>query len=378
MNKDTRLYNTINQGVNKPNRVVLKSCIPIVKTFSNVAFPLSVLGCEERCKDWFYSNFINIYSCYNDQILSTNYDVQFFEDEVYYLNRDHIMISNLDMMRAQIIETLISSINKKQYICVFLDEYYIPYSPDYDINHKSHETFIIGYDKNEEVFICLSYGYDGKYKYRILKFENFINAYESKNFNRNLPFLFFSAQASDYRPTYKMDIDLVYDQIEGYINGKDFLYKNKNINNINWNSNNKYGIDVLKDYNLYLSDMLKMKCKNDKLVLTVFYILFEHKRCMQRRLYYLYEKKIIDIKWGDEYGEIVKLSHDILDSAVKYNSSEKKEQKIRNNILNDIIYGIKEIEKLETIILSRLIEAKNKCLFDAGETSYVIKSQLTE
>lgn len=356
MNYNTDLYNEIREGTKEKNRVVLRSCIPIVKTFSNVAFPLSILGCENKYKDWFYSNFISIYSQYSEKGLLTNYDVQFFEDEVYYLNRDHIMISNLEVMNIQIINTLITLINREQYICVFLDEYFIPYSPDYGLNHRSHETFIIGYDKNEKIFICLSYGKEGKYKYRVLKFDKFIKAYESKKFNKNLPFMFFSIQASDYRPTYKLDIDFVYSKIKDYLNGRAFLFDNKNINDINCKKNNKYGIDVLCDYKRYLSDLLKKKRKNVKLVLTTFYMLFEHKRCMQKRLYYLYERKFIEKRWGDEYGDVVELSHNILNNAVKYNASEKMKFKTYNSILNDMIQTITKIEKLEKAILSEVLQ----------------------
>ena len=118
---------------------------------------MSIICCRNINKDWFYSNFINIYSYYNSDInkLEVNYDVQFFEDEVYYLNREKISIDTLDTLSSTVIDKFIQLINREKYICIFLDEFYIEETINYQKKHFDHEFMIYGYDSREKKFDCL-------------------------------------------------------------------------------------------------------------------------------------------------------------------------------------------------------------------------------
>ena len=107
--------------------------VPIIKTYHNLAFPLSVICYKDKNKGWFYSNFINIYSFYDSEVnkLILNFDVQFFEDEVYYLNREKISIKIMDAITDNPIDSIIELINQDRYVTIFLDEYYIEESLRY-------------------------------------------------------------------------------------------------------------------------------------------------------------------------------------------------------------------------------------------------------
>lgn len=359
MKSNTKIYNEIHEEINDENVKILPTAIPIVKTYCNIAFPLSITSIDDKTKDWFYSNFIKLYSTYErkNNILLTNYDVQLFEDEIYYLNRENISINTIDTFNISIIKEIINLIDMNKYISVFLDEYFIYYSPDFEKNHNSHESLIIGYNNLKKKFYCLSYGRDGKYKYRILEFKMFLKSFKSLKINRNLPVIIFSFQADSYRPNYNMDFKYICNEIKNYLNGKNFLFERKNINDIKANRKNKYGIDVIDNYCEYISKLIDdyMFNKHCDIQLIPFYLLFEHKRCMYRRINYLIEKKYVKKDCNKKYDNIVKKAHNVLRIMVESKKRYNNDEVIDIENLKKAMLILKEIKVNEYNVLLEIL-----------------------
>lgn len=349
------LYDSIEQGVVTKEKHTLDICIPIVKPYHNIAIPMSIVGSREKSKGWFYSNFINIYSYYDDKDLVINYDIQYFEDEVYYLNTEKITISTFDLFQNSPIYIIKKIIELEKYVALFVDEFYIEETLHFGVKHYNHEIMIYGYDESEQVLCCAYYGYDLHYKLRKVKYDDFIKAFYSFELNRDLPFLIFSFHKDNQwmRPYYSIDSQYIKHMLKIYINGSNFLYDRRHINPLNSNIINKYGIHIYNDLKKYLIDISK---QNKSIDLRQFYFIYENKIIMQKRLQYLFEEHIfLTQEYAKQYDKVVQSGRTMLNSVMKYNvyvSLDKNVEMVKNSILSEI----EKIEMLENEILEKVIE----------------------
>lgn len=330
----------------------LEMCIPIIKVYNNLAFPLSIICCKEYAKDWFFSNFINIYSYYNEKIgkLELNYDVQFFEDEIYYLNTEKISIASFDVTNKDIIQYIINIIDMNKYLCIFLDEYYIKYSYNYKKNHHNHEFFIYGYSKREAICYCMFYDKSMTYVSKKIEWESIKEAFHSRQLNRDYPIILYSYHEINQwtRPIYRMEIEYVVKVLTDYIEGENFMFSRQNINHLKNNCINKYGINVYDDLINYLLHLNLGKDIN----LISFYLLYEHKRCMNKRIQYLVCKGINVKNICQEYSHIEKKARIIVNMFIKY--IIRKENNM--DFTKKIVSYLEEMKKQEIELISELVK----------------------
>lgn len=345
------LYEEIRNEVYAEEHHKLEICIPIVKPYHNIAFPMSIIGCKSEYKSWAYSNFMNIYSLYQNDELTINYDVQYYENQVYYLEMEKITLSLFDLFEKEPIGQIKKIIDKKKYICLFIDEFYLDGTWCYMREHYNHEIMIYGYDENKRRLYCAYYGEDWHYSLREVKYESFINSFYSNYLNRDLPFIIYSHHNKWFRPYYAIDPQFIKYTLKRYVTGENFLYDRRHINPLYGNQMNKYGINIYDDAKRYYINRQK---SNKYVDLRPFYIIYENKIVMMKRIYFLYEEHILKNKdYITEYRNIVTISRRVLNLVIKYNVDIKKNtQELNKRIISDI----EKIEKIEKDFLIKIIQ----------------------
>lgn len=335
----------------------LEVCIPIVKTYQHLAFPMSIVGCRERNKGWFYTNFINMYSLFNDGRLLLNYDVQYFEDEVYYLNMERLSINSFDLFEQPLIAQIKKFIDNEKYVCLNVDEYYIECAKYYDKEHYNHEIMIYGYDDTDKVVYCACYGADRHYKLRKVKYDSLDRAFSSEELNRFLPIVIYSYHEENEwtRPHYAIDPQFIKYQLIRYIEGTNYLFDRRHVNPLKCSNLNRYGIDIYDDVINYIMSVEK----NHKIIdLRQFYFLYENKIVMQKRFQYMFEEAILSTdEFANRYYEIVKMCRKMLNYTLKYNIYIEKNKSMLT-IKDEIVRTIEEIKEVERSVLCDCI----KCL----------------
>lgn len=356
--RENLLYQDKNEKVKTKTYIRLETCIPVVKAYHNVAFVLAIICCREENAEWFFSNFINLYSNLDsNNNLSVNYDVQFFIDEIYYLNRESMSMKNLDLFQIDIVKFFENMLLNNRYICVYLDEYYIEFTMNYKLNHYEHEVLVVGIDIENKWFEVLCYGKDLKLDYRKITFEVFKMAYYSEYIHRDTPVMFFSYHSKLYREKYKIDKAHIFSMIKYYLSSYNFFNIRRGILYRKEDVNNKYGIEIYSDFEIYLSNIAEghKNGKIQKIELLPFYVLFEHKENMERRIYFLYKMGYIEEKYIVEYEEIVKEARIILNLTIKYNMQVEKNAYC-DKYLRNLIKMIEDIRKKEVNILKKMSE----------------------
>lgn len=342
----------------------LQIAIPEIKVYSYIAFPMSIICTQDNSEEWIYSNYINVYSRYDAEtnFLENRYDVQFFEDENYFLHKE--MLSNITFKSfdLSIVEGIILFINNQRYVAIYLDEYYIDYMTNYKKEHLEHEVLIYGYDIDDKYFKCISYGSDQHYRKRIIRFNDLLESFKNEKIDNGLPLILFSFYDKSYRPDYKADIHYIMHMIQNYIYSKNFFLDRKKMNKIDDCNTNAYGINIFENFELYLHKLVEMnKSDLQKVNLIQFYFLYENKKLMFKRLTFLQKQGVIGEKENIEYKKVVDESRNTLNVAIKYNVIAEKKRNINqgnqgNKFLFQIIDQIKIIKEKERDILTKVVE----------------------
>ena len=342
----------------KNDIVKLEVAKPKIKVYSYLAFPLSIIGTQTNVKEWLFSNFINVYSRYDSEsnFIENRYDVQFFEDDCYYLNKEAISINTLKILNIPIIKGICSFINEEKYVVMFLDEYYFDFLPNYHNKHTEYEVLIYGYNLKERQFYCLSYGKDQLYKSRVINFEDLESSFTKEMIDAKLPLMLFSFHNESYRTIYKLDVSYIFHMIKNYIDGTDFYADRKKINNIDDNELNVYGINIINNYIKYVLRVIEMNdVEVQKLDLIQFYFFYENKEIMLSRICYLNSKGLVNKFYSEMYEEITYLSRNTLNIAIKYNVRIRSGCNEYNKYLKEILNNLKIIRTKEMNVLSSLI-----------------------
>lgn len=333
----------------------LDICIPIVKPYHNIAFPMSIIGCRPEYKGWVYSNFMNIYSLHQNNELMINYDVQYYEDQVYYLEMEKMTIATFDLFNNAPIEQIKKIIDREKYICLFIDEFYIEGTKYYGTKHYNHEIMIYGYNEYEKKLQCAYYGADSYYKLRKVKYKSFISSFNSIHLNRDSPFIMYSHHKDNkwLRPYYTIDSEYIKHTLRRYLNGTNFLYDRRHINPLYCSYRNKYGIQIYDDMKKYYDDMQEQKKYVD---LRPFYFIYENKIIMMKRIQFLFEEHILENpNYAKKFQEVVAISRKILNLAIKHNVNTHRNRNTEE-IKKNIIININKIKELEKKIISELIK----------------------
>lgn len=351
----------LNENSYKGKKKELQIDVPEIKVYSYIAFPMSIICTKDGAEEWIFSNYINVYSRYNAEtnFFENRYDVQFFEDENYYLNKEMLSHTTFKLFNFSIIEGIISLINNQRYVVIYLDEYYIDFMPNYRKKHIEYEVLIYGYDIDNKYFKCISYGRDQYYKKRVIRFNDFLESFENGEIDNELPLILFSFYDRLYRPEYKADINYIMHMIQNYIVGKNFFLDRKKMNKIDDCNTNIYGINIFNNFESYIHKLIQMN-KGDlqNVNLIQFYFLYENKKLMFERLTFLYKKGFVEEKEKIRYKDIVDGSKNTLNIAIKYNiiAAKKRNTDKGNKLLLQIIAQIGKIRKKERDILTKVVE----------------------
>jgi hypothetical protein len=340
----------------------LDVCIPIIKTYQFLAFPLSIICFHDNVEGWFYTNFINTYSKFCDENNSVDfrldYNVNFYDDIPYYLGKETFSIQTFNKLCKNTVEQFIQVINDNKYICVFLDEYYITFSYAYQESHNIHDLMIIGYNLHKQSFTCLAYGINGQYEIRELLFNDFISAWESEHQNQNLPIILF--RWIEHEDPYIFDLDTLIDSIDSYINGDNISKNKKCLKNNKYDQGYVYGINMYTTLNEYINYVI-LNPEFLHLREIPFYLVYEHKNCMLKRLLFLNKNGISEFELDilNRYKDIIIYTKKLLNLVLKYNIIMKKNTELLNKMKKIILELHDEEEDILTQVITKLKNYKH-------------------
>ena len=298
----------------------------------------------------FYSTHLQL--CYSTTTKSLVYHAEFderkFSDmlECYYVPSETVMGTD-----ENVVDYFTNLIDKKYYVRLRLDEFYIPKSFSYKKIHQPHINFIYGYDMENSVFKLM--GYNKKLTFTELVFKDFILSFKyEKHLKDKIVLYKYISKAN----TEKFPLGVAIGSLEAYLNGENSYYMTKYERVIIENNDSfVYGINIQK---LITENSQHMEyfIKDIRLI------------CRIQEHYYIVKKMIEILKWqgileeewanlhGDAFGKLYTMSYTIkkilMKNYVKPNTDISIQIKNRLHELmeNDILSTARLVKDLKILL----------------------------
>lgn len=334
----------------------LEMATPDVSTYVYEGYPLGIMKAHgEAYKEWLFSNYIQL-NCHDDIIRNKEVFLAFYGDRAMHSPFLKIVRLSWAMLREMDIELVPffkKNIDLGFYLFFKVDQYYIPNRYAYEKFHYLHDELIIGYD--EEAFVILGYGDDGKCSKQKVSFAQFLDA-----LNNNLSILdkkewqddiyFFHYVDADY----KLNLNAICSKLYDYLN---CINREEECNSFSNPFNDTvYGLDVYKKVIEYL-DILMTKGNifrgGENIDNRIFRLIMEHKVIMFDRI------TVLNSIYGgldevcDSYLKIKRKAENVHMLAVKY--QVKPAKRIIKKIRNEIDF-IREADKFVLSDLLNILE----------------------
>jgi hypothetical protein len=277
--------------------LILPITYPPIASFPCHAFYLSIMGNHEVCSPWIYSHYIHYAMYFGDDFILPDYIVphpEYHYNPWFYSHSQRLTRNTILKMapdRANFIRFLKEAISDGYYVYIHIDEYYIPGTISYQTKRFPHAMLLYGFDDDEG---CLStagffkVGSANKYAFSKITYDQLHEAFVNCT--------------SDYEYLNFMHLYKLNPQgHNGYIPGFD---KASLIRSIDEFLGSQRPSSTLLDippfapvthvaYGLNTYDCLARALDNNLFENRTYYLIWEHKQFMLKRIQYLSEQNYL-------------------------------------------------------------------------------------
>lgn len=324
------------------SRKILPITQPTVTSWAWQASTFAILEGNEVGEEWIYSNYIQLVG----NNFSNTVNIDFFpRGEAFFtcplflsqkMDRsfiDSLLLDPLDLIKL--------CINNDSYIYLVLNLSDLLSRP-----HFYHDLLIYGYDDTSQEIYLADFAFKSKYSFERISYNEFINAYlslpQEQDFMNDWRGGFQLVKISSSYPPYRFDIHFVKESLQEYLNGTETPNRYRGFKQPF--ANEVYGLNVY--------DLLINFCHEKKYDGRPFSVLKDHHTLMIKRLIYMEENKLIKDcrKIIDQYSDIIKLLHIILNKQIKYSL------KPNPAYLEDIIVQLKNIKVTDAQLVQEILD----------------------
>jgi hypothetical protein len=316
--------------------VILPVKYPLIKTYPLFTNTLSILGSrEEACRTWLLNNYILLWigsESYDDHYWA---DFKFWTEDKFcpFIKDESIPKTIVNQKYESIIDFVIESLNKEYYLFFNTNMYYIPEFWDGEPQHRNHEMFVFGYNKEKKLVYIANF-FKREYKFIQTSFTNLQQAYD--NFHL-VPIDFYYLDIIWLKKFQNVDYQLDIDLIRNVI--KDFLASTDTTIFSSWfdkKDDKMFGMQ----YFTVLQNYLEYKINNGGFIdVRPFHLLYELNFIMLLRINYLKEKGYIK-NHEEIYSMFLKnqeIADNLRNSFIKYNISKNKQILERHRTKLDLL-----------------------------------------
>src|SRR5699024_5204376 len=245
------------------------------------------------------------------------------------------------------------SIKNDKYICTMLNEFYVPNRSSYRKEDFEHDVLIYGCSTEKKRINIIGYNEKKEYKVSSISYDEFCEAFRTSNSMLKRIGVNWSR--------YYFDINVLENSLFDYLFGVNCMEKLDNyidtekgdlsffLGKFSLHKRIAWGLDIypaIIEYVLWKKELLST------LDIRIFYILYEHKRCMRKRLSLLEKKITFNINYSIKaYEYLEEEAKIILYRSMKYNISSTA----KGSALDMIIKKVKNIRKVERNCLSEIL-----------------------
>lgn len=331
---------------------------PFANAYQYVGYAMSIAEQHPDFNNWILNNYIQLTFDYCN-VVKEGIVIDFLGGTIfdsvellYYEDCDKIKILNENTDDA-IIHFIEQSIKNDKYICTMLNEFYVPNRSSYRKEDFEHDVLIYGCSTEKKRINIIGYNEKKEYKVSSISYDEFCEAFRTSNSMLKRIGVNWSR--------YYFDINVLENSLFDYLFGVNCMEKLDNyidtekgdlsffLGKFSLHKRIAWGLDIypaIIEYVLWKKELLST------LDIRIFYILYEHKRCMRKRLSLLEKKITFNINYSIKaYEYLEEEAKIILYRSMKYNISSTA----KGSALDMIIKKVKNIRKVERNCLSELL-----------------------
>lgn len=327
----------------------LPICInPPIKGFQYFGFQLSVICTTGNYQNWLSNHFIQL-TC--DSSDNKHTLVYFYEPFLWYrtnpwFDSEWLSREENNLLDSNLIELIISYINKGSYVLAIVNEYHIPNRSAYKSFNQTHDILIFGFDLKAKLFDVLGYNEKGEYVHTYVTFGEFYKAFFNIENNFIVPFRL------KQEFNYQFSLDDFKMILSDYVYSRNLTANVKRFKDEEYVlPNNIFGLDTYLQLRSYFETLREKKAVfND--VRSLHFIL-EHKQCMLSRIKYLWENRYL----GNSeilFKEYLKLKNQALFAKslqLKYSKTEDP------RYIDRILKILEKMHKAESLVSESLLNS---------------------
>ncbi|AEY66125.1 hypothetical protein [Clostridium sp. BNL1100] len=276
-------------NIKSEKKKILKTIYPPITSYPTHANILSTALINDESIIWFYDYYIQLFA---GKDLSENCYVDFFAPIAWkccpWIHYQRINREFIENKWSSICEFLVDSIDSGYYAFLYLNQFYISDFPwAYQSKNFMHDTYVFGYDAQEEVFYTADF-YKHKYGHAKVNFTEMEKAFSTTNLSNINDFLQGIVLVAPVKyEKYNFNIKRTISFINDFLNSETGLksYTDGYRHDVEQNSTEFcFGMDVYK----LLEDFLTLlSCGNSCKDYRPFNVLVDHKTLMLMRIEYL-------------------------------------------------------------------------------------------
>jgi len=324
---------------------------PPKKSHLFYALPLAVIMNTEDMWNWYYSEFIQMFTFRvggNRELLLYNYGVtdEYEPLEILRANRYPLRL-NEDLIKLY---------------CMFIDNGYYPYMlcDDFHIStmdikiHRLHDIMIYGYDDIAKTFMAYAYNGAQLQKFNI-SYEDVLKAYYSNDIDETFQLTQFYRK-SDKK--YKLEFEKIKWHLLDYYEGVSTMERERPYS---WQK--PYSVWGMKIYNELIDKYKYFKEKNEQVITSNIYCLYEHKRDMVNRIKYLANHSPFECtnEILVDFEKIMKEASLLVNLNIKLNLKIDSSKNAEQDFLS-IMSGLDKVHKLEKKAFEKYLNYNEKVI----------------
>ncbi|MNO50748.1 hypothetical protein D3C76_411320 [compost metagenome] len=344
------------------DRIILPYSDPIIKGYLFFAFPLSIIGYNEKTAPWVLSNYIQMR--FDKDFINSPVPYTFYAYEHHlspWLLDEEFSRNTLNFFKFDIVSWVKNCIDQKKYVYIYLDEYYMPGRTCFGKVNYAHENLIFGYDDNLQLFDVLGFDDQNIFKPVQLTYDNFVEAYmgiEKMIYNEKFNKQNTTEESLNYFNTVKLfrvnhsglyafNYKLTTNTLKDYVNGTNTSELFSMILEPKWHF--VFGTDCYSYIHEYHKSLLNKEVDFD-----VRYIhnVWEHKLLMTKRIEYMNNNKVIEIS-QDIVGQFKSVENRALslrNLMLKFRFSEDPKH------IHSIMDGLSQIAEQEVYLINKVLQ----------------------
>lgn len=310
---------------------------PIVTTFTSYGAIFSIL--PESALPWIMNNFIQITYVYDwnvvtfdgHKLLMSNCpSIDYFNEEGDFYSEDAF---------PEFKEKIIQSIDRDEYLYIYVDRFFVECSDFYQKYHMPHEIFIYGYDLAADIVYVGENLQKGKFVFGTCSFFSILKAYCVLQADFKFFKIIRKLRVCE-NTTCNLNINQIKYGLEVYLNSSETYTI------VGEPSKMSYGIKIIDEFAEKI-----LNNTGENIDIRFFQLLFEHKLLMDMRVKYLIncghiDKDKINVKKFEEIKNDAMILRNVI---LKYDMSKKK------RLLSSIYSKLCEIKAMDALLLPDIL-----------------------